>query len=125
MKKIIYPVLLTILFACGPSKAELDQKEKEDQMKEFLVFKNSKEFKDFQKRMESENKMEPGFYYINDLGKNNIKKYKINGCNWLGDLNHMREQDRYLVHDPSCPKCRNRDSLMITSIMKSLLPTNP
>jgi len=96
-------LILTFVYSCGPSKEEIDARNK--------------------KELESQLKCQQENKYSTPLkgkcgcdGHTMLKYYDDNGCEYIGHLSNSSSD--YISHSGDCKKCHKQDSLLIESILK-------
>ncbi len=142
MKKLIYLLPLFILFSCGPSQEEIAKKNEQElaqKTKELNDYKKSKEYQEYKKNHPevipfskevkdlAEERLVSGkkrYYEARILSPidEKITLYKMDGCEYIGSNYLDGTSQAYLTHKGNCKFCHKRDSLMIVSIIKSLVP---
>lgn len=138
MKKILAFTILVSLVGCGPSQEELNEQKRLAQEKEIQDFKSSKQYQEYLKdklentQISQEIKdaaeeliiLDKNSFYkeeIVDPKEKQVTLYKFDGCEYLG-YNLDVSSSQYLTHRGRCKFCHKRDSLMIVSIIKSIVP---
>lgn len=142
MKKLFYLLPLLLLLACGPSQEEIAKKNEQElaqKTKELNDYKKSKEYQEYKKNHSStipyskevkelaEERLVSGknkYYAEKIISPINeyVTLYKMDGCEYIGYQYLSFTNNAYLTHKGNCKFCHKRDSLMMVSIIKSLVP---